>query len=231
MTVPVSEVSNSITVAGFDQNLASKALRHEPSPYRDGLKRLLDVTFVLATAVVTVPLVIVLAAAIWVNGGKPFYSQTRVGRGGRLFRIFKLRTMVPDAEAILARRLEESPELRAEWESTQKLKEDPRITPFGRLLRKSSLDELPQLLNVLLGDMSLVGPRPMMDSQVSLYPGTAYYRLRPGLTGFWQISDRNQCDFADRARFDEAYDRSLTFGTDLKVLFATVLVVLRGTGY
>jgi lipopolysaccharide/colanic/teichoic acid biosynthesis glycosyltransferase len=231
MTVPVSEVSNSITVSGFDQNLASKALRHEPSPYRDGLKRLLDVAFVLATAIVTVPLVIVLAAVIWMNGGQPFYSQTRVGRGGRLFRIFKLRTMVPDAEAILAKRLEESAELRAEWESTQKLKEDPRITPFGRLLRKSSLDELPQLLNVLLGDMSLVGPRPMMDSQVSLYPGTAYYRLRPGLTGFWQISDRNQCDFADRARFDEAYDRSLTFGTDLKVLFATVLVVLRGTGY
>jgi lipopolysaccharide/colanic/teichoic acid biosynthesis glycosyltransferase len=231
MTVPVTDVSNSIKVTGFDQSVASKALVRKPAPYRTYAKRLLDVTFVLAASVVVVPLVAVLAAVIWMGGGSPFYTQTRVGRGGRAFRIYKLRTMVPNAEAILAERLRESPALREEWDSTQKLKDDPRITTFGRLLRKSSLDELPQLMNVLRGDMSLVGPRPMLESQVSLYPGSAYYRLRPGLTGFWQISDRNQCDFSDRARFDEAYDRSLSLGTDLKVLASTVGVVLRGTGY
>jgi lipopolysaccharide/colanic/teichoic acid biosynthesis glycosyltransferase len=231
MTVPVTDVSNSIKVSGFDQSIASKALSRNPTPYRTYFKRLLDVTVVVASAVFVLPLVLTLAGIIWLKGGQPFYSQTRVGRGGRTFRIYKLRTMVPNADAILAKRLEESPALRAEWEATQKLKCDPRITTFGRVLRKTSLDELPQLLNVLRGEMSLVGPRPMMDTQVSLYPGSAYYRLRPGLTGFWQISDRNQCDFADRARFDEAYDRSLSLGTDLRVLASTVGVVLRGTGY
>jgi lipopolysaccharide/colanic/teichoic acid biosynthesis glycosyltransferase len=231
MTVPVSDVSNSIKVSAFDHGAASKAMRREPTPYRDFFKRLLDITLVVATSVVTLPVVLVLAAVIWLNGGQPFYSQTRVGRGGRSFRIYKLRTMVRDADQILASSLEESPELRAEWEATQKLKNDPRITPFGRMLRKTSLDELPQLLNVVRGEMSLVGPRPMMESQVSLYPGSAYYRLRPGLTGFWQISDRNRCDFADRARFDEAYDRTVSLATDVRVLFATVFVVLRGTGY
>jgi lipopolysaccharide/colanic/teichoic acid biosynthesis glycosyltransferase len=231
MTVPVSDVSNSIKVSAFDHGAASKAMRRQPAPYRDFFKRLLDVAFVVATSILTVPVVGLLAAVIWLKGGQPFYSQTRIGRGGRTFRIYKLRTMVRDADQILAARLDESAELRAEWESTQKLKNDPRITPFGRVLRKTSLDELPQLLNVLRGEMSLVGPRPMMETQVALYPGSAYYRLRPGLTGFWQISDRNRCDFADRARFDEAYDRTVSFSTDMRVLFATVFVVLRGTGY
>ena len=231
MTVPVSDVSNSIKVAHFDGVSAPKALTFQPTLYRSYFKRFLDVVAVLALALVVLPLVVLLAAVIALGGGSPFYSQPRVGRGGRVFKMYKLRTMVPNADAILQERLGASPELRAEWESTQKLKNDPRITRFGRLLRKTSLDELPQLYNVLTGNMSLVGPRPMLESQVALYPGSAYYRLRPGVTGFWQISDRNECDFADRARFDEAYDRELSLGTDLRVLTATVGVVLRGTGY
>lgn len=231
MTVPVTNVSNSIKVAHFDDASASKALALSPSPYRTFFKRLLDISFVLATSLVVVPLVVVFAAIIALRGGSPFYAQPRVGRGGRTFTMYKLRTMVPDADAILEERLRTCADTRAEWNATQKLKTDPRITPFGRLLRKSSMDELPQLFNVLVGDMSLVGPRPMLESQVVLYPGSAYYRLRPGVTGFWQISDRNECDFADRARFDETYDRKLSLGTDLRVLAATVGVVLRGTGY
>ena len=118
----------------------------------------------------------------------------------------------------------------AEWTSKQKLSNDPRITKFGRILRRTSADELPQLINVLTGDMSLVGPRPMMPSQQALYPGHAYYRLRPGLTGSWQVSERNASTFADRAKYDDSYEQDLSFGTDLGIIARTVGVVLRCTG-
>jgi exopolysaccharide production protein ExoY len=139
--------------------------------------------------------------------------------------------MVCDAETRLAEHLARSPEAQAEWDHTQKLKCDPRITVFGNFLRKTSLDELPQLWNVLKGDMSLVGPRPMMAGQQGLYPGLAYYALRPGITGSWQVSDRNASSFAARADFDNAYEETLSFMGDLHILAATVGVVLRGTGY
>ena len=122
-------------------------------------------------------------------------------------------------------------EARREWDQTQKLKYDPRVTALGRFLRKSSLDELPQLWNVFTGDMSLVGPRPMMPNQRDIYPGTAYYDLRPGLTGLWQISDRNNCTFAKRAEFDTEYERCVSLRTDVTILFKTVGAVARGTGY
>jgi lipopolysaccharide/colanic/teichoic acid biosynthesis glycosyltransferase len=138
--------------------------------------------------------------------------------------------MVPGAEARLAAHLAADPAARAEWDRSQKLREDPRVTPLGRLLRRSSLDELPQLWNVLAGDMSLVGPRPMMPCQQALYPGEAYYRLRPGLTGPWQVSDRHASAFADRARFDRDYEQALSLATDLRILAATLRAVLRGTG-
>jgi lipopolysaccharide/colanic/teichoic acid biosynthesis glycosyltransferase len=150
---------------------------------------------------------------------------------GRVYRIWKLRTMVHDADARLEAHLRADPSARAEWNSKQKLLDDPRITPMGRILRKSSLDELPQLLNVVRGEMSLVGPRPMMVSQQRLYPGRDYYRLRPGLTGLWQISDRNASTFADRAKFDAVYNRTLSFGLDFGILISTIRVVIRGTGH
>ena len=124
-----------------------------------------------------------------------------------------------------------NPEARLEWNSTQKLKADPRITRLGRLLRKTSMDELPQLWNVLIGDMSLVGPRPMMPSQRSLYNGTAYYALRPGITGPWQVSERNEVEFSQRAEFDREYEENVSLLTDLRLLVATTQVVIRGTGY
>ena len=158
-------------------------------------------------------------------------STPRVGRHGRIYTIWKLRSMTRDADQALEAHLAANPEARVEWDRTQKLKNDPRITKLGRVLRKSSLDELPQLFNVLRGDMSLVGPRPMMPEQQALYPGTAYYKLRPGITGMWQVSKRNESTFADRARFDTQYDRRLSLLTDIKLLLATVRVVLRGTGH
>jgi lipopolysaccharide/colanic/teichoic acid biosynthesis glycosyltransferase len=145
--------------------------------------------------------------------------------------MLKLRTMVPDADRQLEAYLSRDAEARLEWNSTQKLKSDPRITWLGRFLRKTSLDELPQLWNVLVGDMSLVGPRPMMPSQRPLYHGLAYYNLRPGITGIWQVSDRNESAFSKRAEFDTEYEETMSFRNDLWLLWSTVWVVLRGSGY
>lgn len=139
--------------------------------------------------------------------------------------------MTVDADVRLESYLKSNPEARAEWNKHQKLKNDPRITSVGRFLRKASLDELPQLFNVLQGSMSLVGPRPMMPDQEQYYFGSAYYSLRPGLTGLWQISERNESSFIDRVAFDDAYSQSMSFRTDVKTLLKTVLVVIRGTGY
>jgi lipopolysaccharide/colanic/teichoic acid biosynthesis glycosyltransferase len=221
--------------AKFDERVSFEKVILPVSPerglYRSGLKRALDLFLILATAPLTVPVILVLAALVALEGGKPFYTQFRVGRNGKLFRMWKLRSMVQDADTRLAAHLASDPAAQGEWETTQKLKNDPRITRFGRLLRKTSLDELPQLFNVLNGSMSLVGPRPMMVGQQCLYDGRAYYNLRPGITGLWQISDRNDCNFSDRARFDNAYHRDMSLLTDLRILFRTVSVVLRGTGY
>lgn len=202
-----------------------------PPIYRNHVKRLLDIVLVGLSAPVVVPVVGLLAIVIFLTDGhSPFYCQDRVGKGRRVFRLWKLRSMVIDADAALEHHLAADPEARAEWDRHQKLRNDPRITWIGRLIRKTSLDELAQLWNVFTGDMSLVGPRPIMTSQVELYPCTAYYRLRPGLTGFWQVSSRNKSTFAERARFDRLYDARVSLATDVAVILRTVRVVLRGTG-
>lgn len=222
----------------YDAKLAShvdilpnrrNAPRH--AAYRAVGKRCLDVFLVLLTLPVSLPLIAVMALLVALDGGNPFYTQRRIGHGGREFNLIKLRTMVPNAEAKLAQYLASNADAKAEWDVSQKLKNDPRITLVGRVLRKLSIDELPQLLNVMLGTMSLVGPRPMMIAQKPLYHGRGYYQLRPGLTGFWQISDRNECDFRDRVHYDDAYNRSVSLKTDLVVMLRTVSVVIRGTGY
>ncbi|MEY4696475.1 MAG: hypothetical protein RIT14_903 [Pseudomonadota bacterium] len=193
-------------------------------------KRVLDILFVLIAVPVVLPLVALLALLIAADGHSPVFRQERIGRGGQRFLLWKLRTMVPDAEDHLQRHLAQDAAARAEWDAFQKLSQDPRITRIGALLRKSSLDEIPQLWNVLKGDMSLVGPRPMMPEQRPLYPGEDYFALRPGVTGPWQVSDRNLATFAQRADFDSDYARRLSIGTDLKLILATVGVVLRCTG-
>ena len=211
------------------------ATPHTPSRrdglYRNGVKRGLDILLVVLSLPVVLPIISLLALLVMRDGHAPFYTQARIGMGGRIFRFWKLRSMICDADERLADHLAADPEARAEWDHSQKLKADPRITRFGNFLRKSSLDELPQLWNVLKGDMSLVGPRPMMAGQQVLYPGTAYYVLRPGITGSWQVSDRNETSFAARADFDAAYEETLSFMGDVHILAATVGVVVRGTGY
>lgn len=201
------------------------------SGYGHGPKRALDLSVVLVGALPVLLAVALLALVVAGQGGRPFYRQLRVGRDGRQFWMYKLRTMRPDAEVALASLLAADPEARAEWARAQKLRTDPRITRLGRFLRKTSLDELPQLWNVAKGDMSLVGPRPMMPEQQGLYPGEAYFRLRPGITGLWQVSERNRTSFAERAEFDTAYAEALSLRTDLGIFLRTVQVVLKGTGY
>lgn len=201
--------------------------------YRNGAKRLLDVALVVLSLPVVLPVMAVIAVALWIEGGSPFYAQDRLGRGGRRFRVWKFRTMVRDADTRLASLLAADPALRHEWETTQKLKNDPRITPVGGLLRRTSLDELPQLFNIVRGDMSIVGPRPMLPEQLALYGpyASAYFALRPGLTGLWQVSERNDAQFSRRAELDARYERTLTFWQDAALILSTFRVVLRGTGY
>lgn len=200
--------------------------------YRHLGKRLFDIAFVMLVAPIALLLIAISAALLWLEGGSPFYRQQRLGRGGDRFEIIKLRTMVRDADRMLARMLEQNPEMRREWDSTQKLKNDPRITRVGDFLRKTSLDELPQLWNVLRGEMSVVGPRPMLPDQLPLYGDPChYFALRPGITGLWQVSNRNESEFTLRKTLDAEYDRCLSVLQDLRVLVLTVGAVVNRTGY
>ena len=200
--------------------------------YRRAGKRALDILLVLAFLPVYLPLIAVAAVLLFLEGGNPFYRQPRLGLNGERFSILKLRTMVRDADKKLNDLLAKDPELKREWDVSQKLKKDPRITRVGALLRMTSMDELPQLCNVLKGEMSLVGPRPMMPDQLPLYGDPQhYFAVRPGITGYWQVDRRNESSFADRAHYDAAYDAEMSLPKDAWVLLQTIGVVLRRTGH
>ncbi|MFN6951063.1 MAG: sugar transferase [Albidovulum sp.] len=215
----------------FHHNVFSVA---QPRIYAGAGKRLFDLCLVALVLPVALPLVAVIALVTAMGGGQPFYSQLRVGRNGKTFRCWKIRTMVRDADAALARILAQNPDLAAEWLHSQKLARDPRVTRFGAFLRKTSLDELPQLWNVANGTMSIVGPRPFTPDQAELYPGgrgaADYFHMRPGITGLWQVSKRNRSSFAERAVYDSAYFAQLGLLFDIRIILRTVGVVLRGTG-
>jgi exopolysaccharide production protein ExoY len=197
------------------------------------LKRIFDVTAACLIILFASPFIAVIAAALLISQGRPILIRhKRVGQGGRHFPCFKFRTMVRDADAILRRHIAENPEASREWEATRKLKKDPRVTSLGHVLRKSSVDELPQLFNVLRGDMSLVGPRPIVDDEIKFY-GSAirkYYSVRPGLTGLWQVSGRSDVSYGSRVRLDVAYIETATFPTDMLILLKTVPAVLKSKG-
>mgnify|MGYP005988457259 FL=1 len=202
--------------------------------YRCVGKRALDVAI---TLVIILPVTLLLAVLVILarrDGGPGFYAQERVGLNGQTFKCLKLRTMAVDAEDRLKKLCEEDPAVALEWQKNQKLENDPRITRLGRILRATSLDELPQIYNVLLGQMSLVGPRPFLPSQNDLYwqaGGRAYYHCRPGITGPWQVEGRGQTSFLSRIEFDENYHSNLSFGGDIALMCKTVLVVLKRTGH
>ncbi len=207
------------------QNLANRSRRW--------LKRAIDLGLTLGGGLLVLPLLLLLALLVRRSSPGPvIYKQTRIGQGGRRFKAWKFRTMVANAEELLDQTLSKSPEMRAEWEATQKLRQDPRITPIGRFLRKFSLDELPQLWNVLRGEMSLVGPRPCMEEQAGLYGDDfeLYTAVQPGITGLWQVSGRNGTTYAERVRLDAYYVRNWSIWMDFYILLKTFWVVIKHDG-
>ena len=200
--------------------------------YRRLGKRLFD----LCLAVLLIPLILpgtaFLALLIARDGGPAFFAHRRVGRGGRSFRCWKLRTMVPDAEAKLQAHLAKCPRAAAEWAETYKLTYDPRVTRLGAFLRKTSLDELPQLWNVLIGEMSFVGPRPVTEPETAFYGEhlLSYLALRPGITGHWQVHGRENGCYRERVSMDAAYARGVSLSGDAALIGLTVLRVFQGTG-
>jgi lipopolysaccharide/colanic/teichoic acid biosynthesis glycosyltransferase len=192
-------------------------------------KRLIDVIASLGFLVVLMPVLLAVAASVRISGRGPIlFKQKRLGRGGALFCCYKFRTMVPDAEF----RLTHDGTLRSRFHDNYKIKNDPRVTRVGSFLRRTSLDELPQLWNVLRGDMSLIGPRPIVEPELARY-GVQANRLlsvKPGLGGIWQVSGRSETSYADRVLMDMQYVESRSLGFDLKLLVLTALVVIRGDG-
>lgn len=195
-------------------------------------KRVLDLALAIPLTVLILPIILVLALIVSRDGGSVFFGHRRVGKDGKVFKCWKIRTMVVDAERKLWEHLEKNPAAAEEWLRDHKLVNDPRTTRIGRILRKTSLDELPQIWNVLRGDMSFVGPRPIVRMELAKY-GThryTYTSVRPGVTGLWQVSGRNDISYAERVQLDVDYVRSVSLLLDLKLIFKTASVVLGGTG-
>lgn len=211
----------------------TKALARLRNPIARAVKRGIDIVGALVFFTLFLPLYV--AVAIGVRRSSPgpaLYSQHRVGRHGRIFRFYKFRSMVLDSEEVLSSFLDSDPDAKSEWETFQKLNDDPRVTRFGRFIRKTSLDELPQFWNVLKGEMSLVGPRPCMPAQEGFYGAywPIYCAMKPGLTGLWQVSGRNRLSYRQRVRLDARYAREWSLWLDAKILLKTVKVVLTGDG-
>jgi lipopolysaccharide/colanic/teichoic acid biosynthesis glycosyltransferase len=198
------------------------------------LKRAMDIAGAGALLLFCLPVFLVLAVLIRADGGPAFFAHQRVGLGGRRFGCLKFRSMGTDAAERLAALLASDPAARAEWEATRKLKDDPRVTRVGRFLRATSLDELPQLINVLLGQMSLVGPRPVPAAELDAEYGAAaaghYCSVRPGITGLWQVSGRSDTSYAQRVALDVQYAVNPSLWQDIRILLKTPAVVLLRRG-
>ena len=195
-------------------------------------KRLFDILSAAALLVLISPLMFLIAAALKLEGGSVFFSHQRIGKNGRKFNCYKFRSMVPHAEQLLQNLLQQHPELKAQWEKEHKLKDDPRISKLGDFLRRNSLDELPQLFNVLKSEMSLVGPRPIVQEELQKYglEKSYYLMVRPGMTGLWQVSGRNDVDYETRVYLDAWYVKNWSLWYDLAILFKTVKVVFWRNG-
>jgi lipopolysaccharide/colanic/teichoic acid biosynthesis glycosyltransferase len=196
-------------------------------------KRSLDIIGAGIGLVLLSPFFLIVALLVRADGGPAFFAHQRVGRGGKLFGCLKFRSMVVDSQSRLEALLANDPAARAEWEATRKLKNDPRITPIGRFLRSTSLDELPQLINVLRGEMSLVGPRPVQEAEIDRYYGASaahYMAVRPGITGLWQVSGRSETSYESRVALDVAYVSRPSLLADLSILLRTPVAVLSRRG-
>ena len=215
--------------------IASASPRDDRGPEAPNtrFKRILDICIASVALVFVAPLLITVMILIRLqDGGPALYSQSRYGRGGKTFKCYKLRSMVTNAKEQLEFILATDPVAREEWQTSQKLTDDPRITPLGHFIRKTSIDELPQLFNILCGDMSLVGPRPIVENEIQRY-GTdfkEYCAVRPGLTGLWQVRGRSDTTYGERVALDVEYANSRTLMSDIVILFQTIPAVIFSRG-
>jgi len=197
-----------------------------------GVKRIIDIVAGLVGLIVLIPtaLIIKLATVLSGDNSKIIYRQNRIGQDGKNIQIWKFRSMVPNADEMLKELLKD-PKYRAEWEENQKLNDDPRITRIGKLIRKTSIDELPQLLNVLKGDMSLVGPRPLVEGELEDHGGLKLYqKVKPGITGWWGCNGRSNIDYRERLELEYYYVKNCSLYLDLLCIFRTFLAVLKREG-
>ena len=224
---PAAMVDVVVPSVGSDLPLQTSATRVNP------VGRAIDIVVALLALVVFAPIMVVCMILIIVsNSGPVLFRQQRIGRGGRSFTCYKFRTMRTDADKVLDELLAASPEVRAEWNEFHKLRNDPRIIGAGKFLRRTSFDELPQLFNVLMGDMAIVGPRPIVTSEIPRYGRyiDAYCTLRPGITGLWQVTGRSETTYRRRVACDVIYCRQQSARRDLWLMACTVPVVVFGRG-
>jgi exopolysaccharide production protein ExoY len=219
---------------GSDGNLGKVTSRNGVGAFFSSWTKLvLDVILAFTGLLLLFPMILMVVAILLIIQGRPiFIAHERIGRNGVPFPCLKFRSMVNDAADVLSKHLASNPHLRAEWNATRKLQNDPRITPFGQFLRKSSIDEIPQLLNVLCGQMSLVGPRPIVASEVELYGAhfEHYTKVRPGLTGLWQVSGRSDTSYSKRVELDVQYVAERSTLGDINIMFKTIPAVLQSRG-
>lgn len=197
------------------------------------VKRLFDIVAALSGLILLAPALLTVAVLTWAHDGGPaFYGHKRVGRQGRLFKCWKFRSMVRNGDEILAAHLAADPAAEKEWVATQKLTNDPRVTPLGKFIRKTSIDELPQLWNVLMGEMSVIGPRPIVRAELDRYGKDRrfYLLVRPGITGLWQVNGRSATTYARRIEFDRLYVENWSYAQDIGILIKTPMAVLKGEG-
>ncbi|MEM8650350.1 MAG: sugar transferase [Pseudomonadota bacterium] len=230
--------SHKVTPSGFSERSALSNFnpnwKFESANYSSSIsKRVLDLIVAgSALLVFAFPMIVIFILLALRDGFPIFYGHERIGKDGRRFKCLKFRTMVKDSDEQLRKLLESDPMARAEWESDHKLKNDPRIHKIGAILRKSSLDELPQLFNVLRGDMSIVGPRPIVQAEAEKYGVffVAYKSVKPGLTGLWQVSGRSNTTYRRRVALDLKYTKSASFVSDVLIIFKTAWIVVLGRG-
>lgn len=220
-------------LTSLSREVASSS-RMAPRPHSSTVggwsKRALDILIATTALILLSPLFLMIAALIFFTLKRPIiFSHVRIGHGGRLFHCYKFRTMVANADEVLKKHIESDKSASEEWQATHKLIHDPRVTFFGRLLRVSSLDELPQLINIIRGDMSCVGPRPIVPDELKKYgeSAEAYLTARPGLTGAWQVSGRSTLKYDDRVALDREYVENWSLWKDVRILFKTIPAVLR----
>jgi exopolysaccharide production protein ExoY len=218
--------------SNLHETLSNSATRR-PVPLGGLAKRAFDIAVAATAILMLAPLMIGVAVLVRLTSPGPIlYGHTRIGFGGKSFRCWKFRTMVTHGDIVLANHLRDNPDARAEWQATQKLRQDPRVTRLGNILRKLSVDELPQLFNILSGEMSIVGPRPIVTDEVRRYgPSLGHYlRARPGLTGLWQVSGRSDLGYRKRVLMDRCYASRWSLLADIGIILRTIPAVLRSSG-